>query len=399
MRHRTPREPNETDDGRRIHIYVDETAFFDADGQQCYGTGALVVDRPIDRSVITEALEALQQDPDIHLAATSQIDAETLRRGFFHASEDSKNAHSHLVRAINRTFRGQFHYSLGGSDDRGEAAAFRRHAIGNLMVSIKSNEPVRVCFEQRSGFGREAAARWVSYMYEGLDWQAFDLPEWPAFYSRVHVEVRGKSEPGLQLADFLLWACVQAVYRPDSRKAVWHDRIESAWWQKPTAGQDEQFGKIVMLHNEGAASDHANSRSRYPKDVVSGQLDRNEELNLYCTAERVVHWAATTELPGHARHLRAMAQAVWAKVKRSGEDVSVEQIMGVASVYLRLFDTVPIYVDENISAFQWLYMVKRFCAVLLRLDQTASVSALDALRDARRGVYLNERHCLLWPPN
>jgi hypothetical protein len=91
---------------RVFHIYLDETHFEDAEGNKMLGVGALAVADPVSGDLIERAMSALWQDEDrdpaspSFLASNEKLDRATLHRGTFHASFDSKNAHSPLAREI-----------------------------------------------------------------------------------------------------------------------------------------------------------------------------------------------------------------------------------------------------------------------------------------------------------
>ncbi len=81
------------------HVYSDESTF--SDPRLCIGVGMLLSDSDISAALITNAMNALREDPDRFEGRSKTIDDRTIERGYFHASEDSKNAHSHLCNQIN----------------------------------------------------------------------------------------------------------------------------------------------------------------------------------------------------------------------------------------------------------------------------------------------------------
>src|SRR4051812_26671280 len=81
-------------------VYIDESQSPHAAGVdegQPFWLGALITAFPIEQKLIAEALDKLRADPD---AAGNVHDIATLSRGYFHASDDSKNAHSWICQAI-----------------------------------------------------------------------------------------------------------------------------------------------------------------------------------------------------------------------------------------------------------------------------------------------------------
>ena len=74
-------------------------------------SGLLACDVPITKAVVDAALHNLQADPDRHKPRHKEKDDRTLQRGYFHASDDSQNAHGHLCRSIVKHVAGTFFYS------------------------------------------------------------------------------------------------------------------------------------------------------------------------------------------------------------------------------------------------------------------------------------------------
>jgi hypothetical protein len=98
-----------------LYFYADETKFEldNHDGQpiNIYGYGVLITKYRVEETdVIIEALNQLRLDPDIHKEQFREADSKTLSRSFFHACEDSKNAHSHLCTSIRKYIQGKFRY-------------------------------------------------------------------------------------------------------------------------------------------------------------------------------------------------------------------------------------------------------------------------------------------------
>ena len=75
-----------------MYIYIDETS-----SNGLIGAGALLTIEPIQDSIINEAIAELDKFHKKHKYEDENVkrmDAQTLERGYFHASEDSKNSHS-----------------------------------------------------------------------------------------------------------------------------------------------------------------------------------------------------------------------------------------------------------------------------------------------------------------
>lgn len=80
---------------KKLYVYADEAAFLRGT-EEILGTGILISETPIDQTVVTTAMKLLFDDPDFD----KKMDQRTIDNGYFHASEDSKNGHSHFCRVL-----------------------------------------------------------------------------------------------------------------------------------------------------------------------------------------------------------------------------------------------------------------------------------------------------------
>ena len=87
------------------YIYLDESI-----NENYVGYGALfVTDGNLAKQVVDKALIDLINDPDRNAKQCKELDDRTISRQFFHACDDSKNAHSHICTAINTSLKGEFY--------------------------------------------------------------------------------------------------------------------------------------------------------------------------------------------------------------------------------------------------------------------------------------------------
>jgi hypothetical protein len=95
-----------------LWIYADETNFERkaATGHQTAGYGVLLTTSPISHTVVREALASLAADPDRYKPLHKRQDDATLTNQYFHAADDSQNAHSHLCDSIRKHVSGRFTY-------------------------------------------------------------------------------------------------------------------------------------------------------------------------------------------------------------------------------------------------------------------------------------------------
>jgi hypothetical protein len=93
-----------------MHLYLDETTF--GTSGEFLGYASFLTEKPIEIGLIETALTNLESDPARHLDQFKDQDSRTLERRYFHAADDSQNAHSHLCKAINEQVKGEFESQL-----------------------------------------------------------------------------------------------------------------------------------------------------------------------------------------------------------------------------------------------------------------------------------------------
>lgn len=195
-------------------VYIDESQAPYATGVdkgQPFWLGALLVDSPIGSPLISSALEQLRKDPDI---VGSVQDAATLERSYFHASEDSKNAHSWLCRAIRSEIQAAsfsatqwFFDAKDGEDLEGS----KLHQMATLLSTSTALQDgydcVHVIVAERIGtFDQTHIQQWPDLVREQQLGSFVRMPALPCRFPRIVTTVGKPSDPGIQVADFVLWA-------------------------------------------------------------------------------------------------------------------------------------------------------------------------------------------------
>lgn len=204
--------------GADAWVYVDESQSPYATGTdsgQPFSVAALITESPIPASLVDDALAALRSDPD---AANNPHDQATLRRGYFHASEDSKNAHSALCRAIaNSGIVASLDVSLWHFDrkDGSERSGTALHRVSVLLsaLGVLQDDYDAVHFVaalRDKTFDANVAAQFPNYIREQMLHSAASMPQLHARFPRISMRATDGSDPGVQVCDFVLWAVQRA---------------------------------------------------------------------------------------------------------------------------------------------------------------------------------------------
>jgi len=324
-----------------LHAYCDE-AVFDSSKGRSFGFGALLTDEHITREVIDCALRELSR----HKTGDPR-DERTLRRGYFHASEDSKNAHSVLCTEINRSVSGEFKYQRTRDGEslliRHENAPSEDDHLSSMLsgvlvaLSYRSRQ-LSIHVEQRSQVSESSIRDTLDRLYGYMEVSVAENSGIPCLFPQCSLSISDKREPGLQVVDFLIWATNRTQQNPP--KSVWFDRIEKRMSvDAEIQNSPESIGGFTLK---------APLRTvpiDYPDEVfpVRGPESSDDFLNAACLMERIVRQATREPFPDHVRHLEESAKRSVARADAAGSRLSREIVQGLASAYVRLFDTLPIY--------------------------------------------------------
>ncbi|HEX6367319.1 MAG TPA: hypothetical protein VF006_00220 [Longimicrobium sp.] len=358
----------------RRTIYADESTF----GQQnsVHGAGMLVVDGTLDQSVVSDALGALSADPDRHLQPAKTMDDSTLARGYFHASFDSKNAHSHLVTSIRQRVDGMFSCDFvdsqrGGGMDRSVESLYRASALLGSVGALDTRDPVRFVFAQREGLSSSGLESWNQERERSLAGSLSELPFAPAFFPPVDLVLAPASEPGLQCADFLLWATLRA----ESGDGRWLERAGAPLRFRGAPDSQRWFTHDLKLGKGLRDAEAGYDVTDYPV-TGEGQLQADELINALREVWDVVEYRASNGLPERLSSAdRDVKRA--AELRNGALELYLESL---ALAYIKLFDTEPL-IRPEMSRRQkgWMLMVRRHLALMLRTDLISSRLMLNWL--------------------
>ncbi|MBR9847555.1 MAG: DUF3800 domain-containing protein, partial [Algicola sp.] len=221
-----------------LFVYTDETIFeIEVDKQpiEYIGAATLICTNPILDDWVSDAMSKLKADPDILDQKTTDIDTRTITNNFFHASMDSKNAHSHLCRSIVKNLNGNFQYSVfERKNGVGWFGLKSEELLVRLVSSLSSvqllNETQKVekvvwVIEGRDSFTQYSVDGWIEEWYDYYDsFFPFALTAIPVYYPNIEIYVKGKNDPGLQILDFLIWATNRKYGLV--KDSTWFDRLK-----------------------------------------------------------------------------------------------------------------------------------------------------------------------------
>lgn len=344
-----------------LFAYLDETAFDDA---RAFGYGMLLTEEPLRASVIDGALADLQADPDFH----RKYDRATLTRGYFHASEDGKNAHSFLCRRIVASVRGEFFYATTRNDQPSRAIHyagtptsedhFDMMLTDNFIRAIVRVRQVEVIVEGRSRLTTERLSRLFEGIVAHLERRAADMTYIPFYAPNVVFRTVGKSEPGIQVVDFILWALNR---RTLDKRCLWVDRLGLKFSECSGARNSPEKSAVWLLGQPPPYE-----RTLYPDGAFPLPEIRDKDWvwgaeNIRC----LLLGLSRQSLPRHVDHLAERLHELVPALQRAVES---EALRKAASLFLRLFDTLPLYQKvpkKDVATWRQLLLLRRIASSFL----------------------------------
>ncbi len=337
-------------------MYADETEFQRAgsqSGQLTVGYGVLISSSPVDSRVTDEALAALEADPDRHKPECNVRDNRTLARGYFHATDDSANGHSHLCAAIRKHISGVFTYALvDGDNNSATVEELYREAFGLSMMELCHwSEPAELLVEGRGKVNAASFTRAVLDQYEAVAKSVYDWPDVLFCCPPVAVQVGDKQSPALQVVDFLLWSCARAL--SDRNDDIWVRRSEPKLRFTIRQGK----GPITdgTLHLDWPTAPPGS----YLSDVDRGKLDPwpKDILKDWATIEAIVEHV-TGSVPTGIVHLSPILDSALDGLRNPDKGKVPASVQAIATAFLCIFDTMPVYryVEEAAKWSELLHM-------------------------------------------
>ena len=358
-------------------IYMDETG---STNSKHVGYGTLFVHNPDQCKMIVEnALQELSSDDNL-----DDRSKETIKRGYFHACEDSSRAREALFNEIIKLEHAEFvAYFMDVNQNQAEYEPYkkRKNYIKDLMNDSAFNasfcclervrEPVHVVIENRIGLSKEFFEKFYTERYHDLLMCCYGQAWIPLCFPKLEFSLGDKSIHGLQICDFLLWA----IGRKLQSKESWLDKIKGIKCEVFPQGSRWNKHQIFFQGATEATSDHYYGISDYDKDFEK-HMDEQSVWKLFCEIQEVViAFSHKDALPPHAAHLNKEIKKIRYKM---GIDARITLI---AELYLKLFDTIPL-IDKDTAADEkprLLYAKRMMGQLLLPRNENAHIRLRDFL--------------------
>lgn len=384
-----------------MFIYIDESTFT-KNNEEYHGVGLFATNEEVKKDIIDKALINLENDPDIYDKSTNSMDMGTLNRGYFHATDDSKNGHSHLCSSISNSINGVFKYAYtkpsSNSDLRSIEDIYRLNTQLVSLLITEYRNPIYIYIEQRTKLTQIIATRIIKDLYNMIDMSTYSAPYLSSFYPKIMVNVVNKDNPGIQVTDFILWA-VNNKYS-NNKKSNWIEYLGMRFSDSYDQPEGDMAGGAYKL--KLGIQENYTKTNAYPNDIFPLQDNYYNQVsleNIYLLAEQFIHFISINGLPPHAMHFEEELIKI-TKILKSNS-VSNEDIQVVAKLFIRLFDTIPFYSnlnrDNDLKQFELLLHVRR-CMGLILNGKISNRNAVDVFRETRDKIVENNKEALTEEP-
>ncbi|WP_394660051.1 DUF3800 domain-containing protein [uncultured Chryseobacterium sp.] len=353
-----------------IYAYADETIFtINPDKNHlALGCGIFISEIEITQSIVDEALENLANDKDFDF----KKDQRTLDSAFFHASEDSKNGHSHFCRSINKYIKGTFDYTFKDSIEQKDLLKnsfsekmFERCLSKSTLELFLTTQEIYLIIERRERLNDEIISIWKNNLYQLYEGASYNIPSYKTFYPKLNILLKNKNEPGLQVVDFLIWASNRTNRLiPDN---TWQKRLQYKIWY--SYKEENDFNR-AKFHLNFYPDDNIEYDS-YPQKFEKPQ-EWEEFLNAYVHVEKFLIHIDESDFNETNTHLHEDFIIISEKLKMKDYHLKSDDVKQIGRIFLRMFDTLPIYShisDDDKESWTVVFHMKYLASMFVRQEQ------------------------------
>ncbi len=363
-----------------MYVYLDETEFGEGEFS---GYASLITEERISQEVINEALENLRVDQDRFLMPQKLMDDRTLERGYFHAADDSKNAHSHLCEAINRHVTGNFKSHIFHARKHNFSNVEEVYSLASKLAVVglfsKAKE-LTFIFEGRNGLSKRALLeKWWPDLWRGLSQNCFSAPFIVKYYPKVKFEISDKSGPGSQVVDFILWASQRAAFAKDH---TWSNRLNG-------------WAKTSMTTIDGGWDGHSISKIK-PEDISLIRYDIKDALGetpllghnndlpmILLNVQKAINSSKSNHNKRYINHFITDIDFIILNRQKPHE---VDFIVKMADCFIKLFDNISLISIDTPPTEKTFWLIARKCMALTLHDGLEAKIHTMRLSDIRNNL-------------
>lgn len=343
-------------------LFFDETA---NTKQDLAGYGCLFIDESTADKVIKEAMKDLKKDPDKN--AQDEI---TLERGYFHACEDSKNAHSHICTNINKYVKGYFtsflHKNSESTLELEELYSLAKDSIGLNLFYIRNE--ISVSFEGRNKDSEKKFIDWYEDLKNKIFPNLYENPYIETCFPPISFVIHDKHSTAGQICDFILWA---ALRHYDKNDPIWWDRLNGILHMKMASNGKGEPTNLISYDLDFDITDLPSTYNYENVKITENLHDSFQLANLYLEWEQQINKIILC-IPKTLIHFEdELKNFQKNKFKNSN------RIVDGAKLFLKIIDTGEYFYGESQEHIEHLLFMKKWMAFLTIPDNPMTEATLD----------------------
>ena len=200
-------------------------------------------------------------------------------------------------------------------------------------------------------------------LYLDVATRVFDRPNDPFYCPKVNVQVGTKSDPPLQVVDFLLWSCARA--HSNVADDLWVRRTDPTIRFEAKQGIGPVFEGSLHLGPDPVSSLHP----EYPPTACWKTEPPHAATDWAEIEQAVAQLCANPTAELH--HLNPILETAAAALVSTYSQGAPEDVKAIASAYLCHFDTVPLWKDATTET-EWtkLAALRLAAAAVAKMEHT-----------------------------
>lgn len=353
----------ENENIKKLYIYIDESGTPSISDKDPFYIGVFVSTTKISTDFFDQSFQNLKNDEEFD---SNQTDKTTYQRGYFHASLDSKNAHSYCCRTIaGISWPCEFYVSSIDKSNMTETDRTELNTEGKmhqhtLMISqmeflIDNWDQIEIYIAEReSSFSSNIKDQWEKEFVGLMGEVHLKSILIPVAIPELNIHVCGPDDTGVQICDFLLWAVQRKIAGIEDKWVKWSSLQEQSNYN---VGGDPLSGHSFFLN------DNIQSKPMLPLLEIPTEKD----------FENLSFKDAVIKIEKCLRTLYACSGKIKNKVIQNdfnlimqniihSDVIEVEDVQTIVRIFNLIADEIPFYDPKDKDLLNLIYFCKKVCS-------------------------------------
>ncbi len=370
---------------KEVNIYMDEWGNPNVDNNEGFNKyfciGAAICIETIGDEDINRAFSDLKNRENLN-----DNDQDTIKRGHFHACEDGPEAHSaltYLVNELNLEFSffkfNKEEYNNNSKPGNFNTERLLHHHMVELASIISTHYDINkvniYVAERQKSFTASFEDMWINSFYDNLIESSVLKPMLVTNFPEINLEVVEGSNPGVQIADYLLWSTARN-YILD--KNTWFDRINKKSSADINISSDPLGNIVDFTINNGIKQLELLSQYNISTDDIDeleSKLDDEKLFGVFYFVEDNLKKFFENSNDKYIYLQNYLSDVE--NILNKNEGIKSKEIIELAKGFIMILDTTNIYKDFSQEEMIYLRLVKR---IICKIIAGREVSWLDLVK-------------------